>query len=236
MDNSQKYRMVLIIDSDIMELPVLPDKISIKRTLNSAEKTVLSLGNVNLIKGAKLRQITFSSFFPAVALPASVRAPKAPMDYVRKIKECMESEKPLRFVMLGTDLDINVQMSVESFEYTESYGAVGTLDYKLTLKEWVDYSPRRVVIRKDKATASSAARSGAPKSSPQSKGGSVNYTVKAGDCLWAICQAQYGDGSLYEKIYHLNRGVIDKQNRGTGNPRYTIYVGQVLTLPPKEKL
>lgn len=240
MDNSQKYRMVLIIGSDIIELPVLPDKITIKRTLNSSEKTVLAIGNVNLIKGAKLRQISFSSFFPAAALPTSVRSPKAPMDCVRKIKESMESEKPLRFVMLGTDLDINVQMSVESFEYSESYGAVGTLDYKLTLKEWVDYSPRRVIIRKAKAAATPKKRSGAPKSSPQSSGntksGPVSYTVKAGDCLWAICRAQYGDGSLYEKIYHLNRGIIDKHNKGTGNPRYTLYAGEVLTLPPKEKL
>ena len=61
----------------------------------------------------------------------------------------------------------------------------------------------------------------------------MSYTVKAGDCLWAICKASYGDGSLYDKLYSANKTVIDRHNSGTGN---TIYVGEILNLPPKEEL
>lgn len=57
-----KYRIVLYLSDMTAELPVMPDKLTVKRSLDSAEKTVLELGNVNVLKGAKLRQISFSSF------------------------------------------------------------------------------------------------------------------------------------------------------------------------------
>lgn len=52
-----------------------------------------------------------------------------------------------------------------------------------------------------------------------------------GDCLWNIAQRYLGDGSRYLEVYSLNQSVIDKGNEGTGNPKYTIYPGQVLKLP-----
>jgi hypothetical protein len=233
MDN---YRIVLYLSDSTFELPVLPEKISVKRSLDSSEKTVLELGNVNILRGAKLRQISFSSFFPAQKIPAvSVRTKiKEPLWYVQKLRDMMESRKALRFVLLGDDLDINTQMSVESFEYSESYGAVGDIEYKLTLKEWVDYSPRKVTIKQNKAVSESKTRSGQPETAPEDS--AVQYTVKSGDCLWSICKAQYNDGSLYDKLYQANKSVMDARNKGTGNPSYTIYVGEVLTLPPKEEL
>ena len=90
MDN---YRIVLYLSDMTMELPVLPDKISVKRALDSSEKTVLELGNVNILKGAKLRQISFSSLFPAERIPAvSVRQKiHEPLWYARKLRGMMES-------------------------------------------------------------------------------------------------------------------------------------------------
>lgn len=232
-----KYRLILLIDGKPLEIPVLPEKITVKRSANSAEKTVLELGNVNLLNGAKLRQISFDSFFPSVYIPSVNVAGsqlKEPMNYVRAINSCMLSKKPLRFILIGADLDINILMSVESFEYTESYGDVGTLTYKLSLKEWVEYSPRRVTISGGKAVSGQAKRSGSPENAPS--GNAKSYTVKRGDCMWAICKAMYDDGSLYHKLYLANKANMDERNKGTGYPIYTIYAGQVLTLPPKEEL
>lgn len=231
------YRIILMPAGTAFELPVLPERISVKQSADSSEKTVLGLGAVNLLNGAKLRQISFGGFFPSGKIP-SVRLPstrlREPMYYVRRLRECMESRLPLRFILLGADLDINIRMSVESFEYSESYGDVGTIEYSLTLKEWVDCSPRLVTIKENTASAGEAQRSGSPAGAPE--GSAASYTVKAGDCLWSICKSSYGDGSLYDRLYLANRAVIDGRNGGTGNPKYTIYAGEILTLPPKEEL
>lgn len=48
--------------------------------------------------------------------------------------------------------------------------------------------------------------------------------------MWAIAQKYYGDGSKYPNLYAKNKATIDARNKGTGNPKYTIYPGQKLTL------
>ncbi len=50
------------------------------------------------------------------------------------------------------------------------------------------------------------------------------WHVKEGDSLWKIAWQQYGDGSLWQRIYEKNRSTIGED----GN---TIFPGQVLELP-----
>ena len=234
-----KYRILIGINGKNTEFPVLPEKITVKRSADSKEVSVLELGNVNLLKGAKLKQISFSGFFPAGHIPAA-NVPenklKKPMVYVNTILNAVKYGKKIVFMLIGGGIDINMQVTVDSFEFYESYGDVGSINYKITFKEYVDFSPKKVTIKGNKANSSKKTRSGSPEKSPESNGKAVKYTVKTGDCLWAICQANYGDGSLYDKLYKANKSVIDGKNKGTGNPSYTIYTGEVLTLPPKEEL
>lgn len=51
-----------------------------------------------------------------------------------------------------------------------------------------------------------------------------NYTVQAGDTLWAIAQRAYNDAEDWDTIYQANKQVIG------GNPNL-IYPGQVLHIP-----
>lgn len=50
------------------------------------------------------------------------------------------------------------------------------------------------------------------------------YTVKSGDSMWSIAERELGDGVRFTEILRLN-----------GLNGYTIYPGQVLKLPAKEK-
>ena len=49
------------------------------------------------------------------------------------------------------------------------------------------------------------------------------YTVQSGDSLWKIAQRAYGKGAQWGRIYDANRSVIRAD--------YTIFPGQVLTIP-----
>ncbi len=49
------------------------------------------------------------------------------------------------------------------------------------------------------------------------------YTVKAGDCLWDIAVASYGDGYKWAQIYEANKSSISDPN--------LIYTGQVIAIP-----
>ena len=79
-----------------------------------------------------------------------------------------------------------------------------------------------------------SAASSAPKTAPKAREGTPpeqkTHTVVAGDCLWAIAQKYYGDGSKYPELYAKNKAIIDAKNKGTGNPRMTIYPHQKLIL------
>ena len=49
------------------------------------------------------------------------------------------------------------------------------------------------------------------------------YEVKAGDTLWKIAKAHYGDGNLYQDIFKANQDVLTDPDK--------IKVGQRLRIP-----
>lgn len=55
-----------------------------------------------------------------------------------------------------------------------------------------------------------------------------SYTVKAGDTLWEIAEAVYGDGSQWVNILNANSGSVDYLPSGQQS---LIYAGQVLAIP-----
>lgn len=57
------------------------------------------------------------------------------------------------------------------------------------------------------------------------------YTVKKGDCLWAIAKQLYGNGADWEKIYNANTDKCGKPYNKGGTTYCLIYPGQVLTIP-----
>ncbi len=54
-----------------------------------------------------------------------------------------------------------------------------------------------------------------------------SYTTKAGDNLWRIAEAQYGDGRRWQEIYDLNRELL-------GNNPGAIFTNMDLQLPPMQ--
>ena len=183
--------MTLIAGGREINIPVLPASLKVSSPGKNERTTVLELGEVLILRKKGLRTIEW------------------------------DSRTPLRFLITGTDLDMNVKMGVESFEYEERSGELGDFYYSIKLYEWRDYSAKRITLpaqKSEPAKAQEPTRAGQPASKPKT------YTVKSGDCLWNIAKALYGNGADYTKIYNANKGTIGK------NPNL-IYPGQTFTIP-----
>ena len=216
-----RYRMTLIVGGREINIPVLPAKLNVSSPGKNERVTVLELGEVLLLRKKGLRILSWESFFPVSKAPYTVGQIRDPVSIVQAIQKARDQKSPVRFLITGTDLDCNLRMGIDSFEYEERSGELGDLYYTIKLYEWKDISPKRIVLpekKEEPAKTQEPERPGTPEQT------SKTYTVKPGDCLWNIAKAIYGKGSEYTKIYNANKGVIGS------NPNL-IYPGQVFTIP-----
>lgn len=217
------YGMTIIAGGREIEIPVLPQKLKVTSPGNNDKATVLVLGDILILRKKGLRTVAWDSFFPVNDAPFVTGRITDPVEIVRAIQDARDELDPVRFLITGTDLDINVRMGVETFDYEERSGEMGDFYYSIKLSEWKDYSPRRIVLPAgaEETGARPKSRSG-PGKPPAAA--AKTYTVKAGDCLWNIAKKFYGKGGDYTKIYNANKGTIGS------NPNL-IYPGQVFTIP-----
>lgn len=217
------YGIALIIEGREVSLPVLPAKLKVTSPGKNETTTVLELGEILRLRKKGLRTVAWDCFFPVHAAPYVTGQITTPIEIVKAIQAARDTLSPIRFLIAGTDLDINVRMGIETFDYEERSGELGDLYYSIKLSEWKDHSPRKIVLPPEPAKPAKAKepeRPGKPPAATKKK----TYTVKSGDCLWNIAKKFYGKGSDYTKIYNANKATIGK------NPNL-IYAGQVLTIP-----
>lgn len=218
----KSYDMALIVEGREITIPVLPEKLKVTSPGKNEKAAVLELGEVLILRKKGLRSVAWDSFFPVNDAPFVTGRITAPPDIVRAVQKARDSETPIRFLITGTDLDINVRMGVETFDYEERAGELGDFYYSIKLSEWTDYSARRIVL--PAAPAKPAQAQEPPRAGKPAAAAAKTYTVKKGDCLWNIAKVFYGKGSDYTKIYNANKGTIGS------NPNL-IYPGQVFTIP-----
>lgn len=202
-----------------LQLPVNPEKITIKDTAQTNSFFVGGLGEVVVSSGMKAVQISFSSIFPKEYFPGcEVKKPLSPRVYKVFLEALVRYGTVFKFRITGIGITWNV--IADSFTYSESGGDVGTYEYSVVFKEFISVKPKQININKINGKISEN-KSPARVNTTQKP---ETYTTQQGDCLYNIARQIYGDGSQYMKIYNANKNLIGS------NPNL-IGVGVTLTIP-----
>ncbi len=218
MNTENRYQFWFDFDGQRVQLPMTPEKITVKNSRKNESFSVADLGEITLFKEKSPEQISFSGIFPGHYFPGcTLPKPKKPYIYTNFFKVCLTKKKAVRFTV--TQCKIYSFYTVEEFSFSERGGDAGTVEFSILLKEYREVKIRQISISNKTAKVS-------PKKTSRVSTKTVpkTYTVKAGDCLWNIAKKFYGDGSKYKKIYDANKKTIG------GNPNL-IYPGQVLAIP-----
>jgi LysM repeat protein len=208
-------------NAERLQLPVNPPELSIKSGSQNAKVSVNKLGEVSIIQDPVLKTFSFESFFPSEWGPY-ICTPGGdffePWHYVETIERWRRSGWPIRFIITGIP-GMNYAVTVESFEYSEKGGDVGTVYYSMQLQEYkfIKVKQMETVKAPTGQTKSIVSKKG---TRPNPKPPAKSHSVKPGDNLWKIAQRELGSGSKFKEIAKLN-GL---------KPPYIIKPGQKLRL------
>jgi nucleoid-associated protein YgaU len=212
-----------------LHLPVNPSEVTISRDKMLETLTILNLGEADFTVGEKLKEISFSSFFPrdydTYCQYAEIPDPQEAMN---TLTLWTHSRRPVRLII--TETIINTLVLVTAHVSQFKGGEPGDVYFDFTARTWRQVGVRTAPLvpagllatesRPDMETVSVETRGLRPDQRPQA----LTYTVLPGDSLWEIAGRMLGDSSRWEDIYELNRGLIG------ANPS-VIVPGMVLALP-----
>ena len=213
---------------DGMELPIAPQKLTIKIKGNNKTLTLINEGDINFLRAPGLTEITFDAVLPMLGQYSFANGYRRPDSYLNKLESLMTDKEPFRFLVSRVSpssrllYDTNMKVSLENYTITEDATKGPDVTVSITLKQYISYSTKTVTVVKPKPEKKPVVQQKKKRetsSAPKVK----TYTVNSGDCLWNIAKKYYGNGAQYTKIYNANKGKIKNPN--------LIYPGQVLTIP-----
>jgi len=215
-----KFFIGLADNSIVLELPVLPPALKVSHPGNNKTYDIVDFGEIIIPQTRKLITVGFESHFPMHKAPfVSSEVLREPTYYLSALLRWKEQKQVLKFVMSGSSLPVDLYYMLDTFEYEERAGDVGSLYYTIVLKEYRKVSAKRVNLVQQNGTTSIIETPIAPR--PVTTPKPNVYSIKSGDTLWAIAKRYLNDGSRYGEIATLN---------SIKNPN-TISVGQQIKLP-----
>lgn len=206
-----------------LQLPSLPEKVRLKASTRYSTYNILNFGEVQVPHGSAPKEVSWEGIFYGAArknIPLIIRKWSDPLDVCKLLESWRNSGAPLKLVITGTP--INIDVTISDFEY-EPHGGFG------------DYSYSIFFVQDDSSTITvdKVGDSSSPSDRPSPKGNT--YTVKSGDTLWGIAERYYKDGLKHTKIYEANKSIIESTAKQRGysssNNGWWIFPGTVLTIP-----
>lgn len=206
-----------------VRIPWLPEKIKYSSGGTIfAEYDILDKGTVAVPTGSGLASVKWESELPGKnrtdtsMLRGTQQEPK---HYHYIFEDWKKKRTPLRLMVTG--FPINLDVYLVDYE-GEASGAFGDWAYTISFVEAIDL----------KISSVKTSNKAAPKRSTKT---SKTYTVKTGDCLWAIAQKELGAGASWTSIYNANKDIIESTAKSRGmassNNGWWIFPGTTLTIP-----
>lgn len=235
------YRFYL---GDVL-MPVAPGELKIKIKNQNKSFTLVSEGELNVLKSPGLSEISFTLLLPHTAYGFAVYESgfKRP-DYFLSLFERLKVTRQnfvltiLRQVERGEQLPYKTSMRCALETYTVKESAKDGLDFAvdLTLKQYIPYGVKTLTIKPSESSNGSVATSTEDRDA-SSKTQADSYTIKSGDTLWDIARTALGDGSRWREVYTLNKAVLDAEAKRHGMPAESgdrwMFSGTVIRLPKK---
>ncbi len=198
------------------EIPVLPETIEIQHKGNNKSNEVLTLGEITqqrLPKGftLKIKSEFPSSWYPAITSDVLYN----PSYYIKTIENWFLKLRPIRLVITGGTVELNSPVSIESFDYDEEGGDVGTWHYELSLKEYKFYGAEKIYIDSQQNNANEEQiEATVIKKRENTREVPQTYVVKEGDTLSKISRQLYGNDDGYWNLKRLNGLTDEMLNNG----------------------
>ena len=191
------------------QLPVNPEKIQVKWGRKTETVNILNLGEVDFTTGDKLKEISFSSFFPSEYVPtycttASLPTPTS-ADAVMNAWQSrfQEPEKglkdPIQLIITGAQ-DINIYALLTSYESEEKGGEPGDIYYNVAFREWREIAVRTESEDKEQQRPNVKPRPMLVKA-PVALGGGI-FGDREG--MWKTAKQYLGDGEKLDRIQKKN--------------------------------
>lgn len=210
---STRYEMYFVQGLTRIQIPVLPEIFNITSPSQNKKLNVDQLGDIKFYKPRGLTGFSWSSEFPAFDWQAvSVANLQQPINYVQALQIMRDNKRPIRFVITNTP--INVFISIESFDFSEQGGDVGTIYYNISLEESRSPSLNEVEVIGSNALVPTG------QERPNNRITPNTYTVTINDNWATIAKKVTGNTAAWQDIARSN---------GKQAP-YVLEAGEVLTI------
>lgn len=194
-------------------LPVTPGKLNVKINGNNKSIMLINEGEINILKKAKLTEVSFDVLLPNVKYPFAVYKSgfQDAKYFLGEIEKLKKSQKPFQFIVTrelpsGKLLfDTNLKVALEDYQIKEDAKDGFDVTVTINLKQYKNYGTKTCKVNGDKVTKKQERPT---ENAPNEK----NCTIKKGDTLWNIAKKLYGDGEKYKLIYEANKDKIKNPN------------------------
>jgi nucleoid-associated protein YgaU len=213
---------ILLRESDGKDFyfPVNPEEIRISRGKGYETVNILSLGEFDFPTGEKVKEIAFSSFFPAAYDSyCNYKDIPDPLEAMQTLTKMTASKQPVRLII--TETPVNVLVLISAHDTTFKGGEPGDVYFDLTARTWREV---KVHTKVAPTTTASATKQATKTARADTKKPAKTYVVRSGDSLSKIAKLELGNSSKWQAIYNLNKKMI-------GPDPNKIKPGQKLVMP-----